>query len=113
MPEQKKLKREKIIKIRATEAELQALKERCDGAELAPWMRETCLGERTLKRANVPKVDPALLRQLSGMGNNLNQIARVVNTHRHDTVNVIQVLAQLSVLERQLGQLMAEYEVST
>ncbi|WP_272166432.1 MobC family plasmid mobilization relaxosome protein, partial [Vibrio diabolicus] len=81
-------------------------------AELAPWMRETCLGERTLKRANVPKVYPALLRQLSGLGNNLNQITRVVNTQNYDVVNVVQVLAQLSAIERQLGQIMAKYEIS-
>ncbi|MDF5285884.1 MobC family plasmid mobilization relaxosome protein, partial [Vibrio parahaemolyticus] len=62
--------------------------------------------------ANVPKVDPMLLRQLSGLGNNLNQIARVVNTQNYDVVNVIQVLAQLSAIERQLGQIMAQYEIS-
>ncbi|MDG2653511.1 MobC family plasmid mobilization relaxosome protein, partial [Vibrio parahaemolyticus] len=70
------------------------------------------LGERTLKRANVPKVDPMLLRQLSGLGNNLNQITRVVNTQNYDVVNVVQVLAQLSAIERQLGQIMAKYEIS-
>ncbi|MDF5317029.1 plasmid mobilization relaxosome protein MobC [Vibrio parahaemolyticus] len=53
------------------------------------------------------------MRQLSGLGNNLNQIARVVNTQNYDVVNVIQVLAQLSALERQLGLIMAEHEVST
>ncbi|WP_242535413.1 plasmid mobilization relaxosome protein MobC, partial [Vibrio parahaemolyticus] len=70
------------------------------------------VGERPLKRANVPKVDPMLLRQLSGLGNILNQIARVVNTQNYDVVNVIQVLAQLSAIERQLGQIMAQYEIS-
>ncbi|MDF4415166.1 MobC family plasmid mobilization relaxosome protein [Vibrio parahaemolyticus] len=112
MTEKKKVIREKSIKIRVTETELQALKDRCDGAELAPWVRETCLGDRTLKSANVPKVDPALLRQLSGLGNNLNQITRVVNTQNYDVVNVVQVLAQLSAIERQLGQIMAQYEIS-
>ncbi|MBO0160118.1 plasmid mobilization relaxosome protein MobC [Vibrio parahaemolyticus] len=53
-----------------------------------------------------------LLRQLSGLGNILNQIARVVNTQNYDVVNVIQVLAQLSAIERQLGQIMAQYEIS-
>jgi hypothetical protein len=112
MSDKNKVKRGKSVKIRVTESEFQGLKDRCDGAALAPWMRETCLGERTLKRANVPKVDPALLRQLSGIGNNLNQIARVVNTQRHDMVNVIQVLVQLLALERQFSQLMVGHEVS-
>ncbi|HCE1484518.1 TPA: MobC family plasmid mobilization relaxosome protein [Vibrio parahaemolyticus] len=52
------------------------------------------------------------MRQLSGLGNNLNQITRVVNTQNYDVVNVVQVLAQLSAIERQLGQIMAKYESS-
>ncbi|EMD77036.1 hypothetical protein C408_4538 [Vibrio diabolicus E0666] len=42
----------------------------------------------------------------------MNQITRVVNTQNYDVVNVVQVLAQLSAIERQLGQIMAKYESS-
>jgi hypothetical protein len=34
-------------------------------------------------KAKVIEVDPKLLRQLAGIGNNLNQIARLVNQHQH------------------------------
>jgi len=34
------------------------------------------LGEQTSRKRPVPEVAPELLRQVSGMGNNLNQIAR-------------------------------------
>ncbi|WP_139788775.1 plasmid mobilization relaxosome protein MobC, partial [Klebsiella variicola] len=43
--------------------------------------RETCLGEKQTKQSKVIEVDPKLLRQLAGIGNNLNQIARLVNQH--------------------------------
>ncbi len=100
-----KEKRTKIIKLRVTEAEYADLKARCDRAELAPWMREVCLNQHVLKRANIPDADPQLLRQIAGIGNNLNQIARVVNSQRHDAVNLVKVLAQLAALERQLEQI--------
>lgn len=98
-------KRSKVIKIRVTEDEYRDLKERCDRAELAPWMREVCLDKAVLKRAKVPDVDPQLLRQLAGIGNNLNQIARVVNTQQHDDVNSIQIISMLLAMERHLEQI--------
>jgi hypothetical protein len=98
-------KRTKIIKLRVSESEYEDLKTRCDRAELAPWMREVCLNQHVLKRSKVPDVDPKLLRQLAGIGNNLNQIARVVNSQRHDVVNLVKVLAHLADLERQLDQI--------
>ncbi len=100
-----KEKRTKIIKVRVTDAEYADLKARCDRAELAPWMREVCLDKAELKRSKVPDVDPQLLRLLAGIGNNLNQIARVVNAQRHDAVNLVKVIAQLSALDRQLEQI--------
>ncbi|WP_419789799.1 plasmid mobilization relaxosome protein MobC, partial [Shewanella xiamenensis] len=42
-------------------------------------MRERCLGSSAKRAPPAPSVAPELLRQLAGMGNNLNQIARVVN----------------------------------
>jgi hypothetical protein len=58
-----------------TEDEHRRLLERCDGRQLAAWMRQTCLDEKPARTGNF-LVSPALLRQLAGMGNNLNQIAR-------------------------------------
>ncbi len=69
-------KRTKEIKIRLTESEHERLLARCDRAHLAEWLRSLGLGEHVLRRRRVPDVDPALLRQVTGIGNNLNQIAR-------------------------------------
>ncbi len=42
-------------------------------------MRQTCLDEKPARAGRLPSISPAPLRQLAGMGNNLNQIARKVN----------------------------------
>ena len=56
-----------------TEDEHRRLLERCDGKQLAAWMRQTCLDEKPARAGRLPSISPALLRQLAGMGNNLNQ----------------------------------------
>ncbi|MGC8127490.1 MobC family plasmid mobilization relaxosome protein, partial [Klebsiella pneumoniae subsp. pneumoniae] len=62
-----------------TEDEHRPLLERCDGTQLAAWMRQTCLDEKPPRAGRLPAISPALLPQLAGMGNNLNQIARKLN----------------------------------
>ena len=62
-----------------TDDEHRRLLERCQGKQLAAWMRQVCLDERPARIGRLPTLSPALLRQLAGMGNNLNQIARWVN----------------------------------
>jgi|NGEPerStandDraft_5_1074534.scaffolds.fasta_scaffold11875_2 hypothetical protein len=47
------------------------------------------------------RVDPALLRELARIGNNLNQIGRWANTHASDA-DAVQVLAALVFIEREL-----------
>ena len=64
-----------------TEDEHRRLLERCDGKQLAAWMRQTCLDEKPTRAGRLPSISPALLRQLAGMGNNLNQIARYLNEY--------------------------------
>lgn len=102
-------KRDRSIKIRLTAAEHSALLDRCDRAELARWMRETCLG---IKRpgADVPPpvVDPLLLRQLVGIGNNLNQIARSAN-RKGEPLDRVQIVAALNGIEREIAALRQEY----
>ena len=66
-------KRTKEIKIRLTENEHERLLARCDRAHLAEWLRSLGLGEHVLRRRRVPDVDPALLRQVTGIGNNLKR----------------------------------------
>lgn len=104
---EKDAKRTKEIKIRLTESEHKALLNRCTKASLATWMRETCLGEKQTKQSKVIEVDPKLLRQLAGIGNNLNQIARLVNQHsKQDSVlDRIAIITALSSIERELQRL--------
>ncbi|MGI0120456.1 MobC family plasmid mobilization relaxosome protein [Zooshikella sp. RANM57] len=88
-------KRRNLIKILATDTEYEALKARSTRPQLARWMRETCLEEKTAVKARKRAVDPALLRQLAGLGNNLNQIARKVNASGLDALHSVQLLSEL------------------
>ncbi len=72
-------KRNKMLTMWVTEDEHRRLLERCEGKQLAAWMRQICLDEKPSRAGKLPSISPALLRQLAGMGNNLNQIARQVN----------------------------------
>ena len=101
-------KREKIIKIRATDDEYSALMERCPNPRLAEWMREYCLGAKVPRANKVPDVDPALLRQLSGMGNNLNQIARAIHSQEWKPVDRVQVIAALASIQLELALIKSE-----
>jgi len=85
-----------------TEDEHRRLLERCDGKQLATWMRQTCLDEKPARSGKLPSLSPVLLRQLAGMGNNLNQIARQVNGSGHDRV---QVVAALMAIDAELERL--------
>ena len=108
MTEKDQVKRTKEIKIRLTEEEHQALLNRCTKASLATWMREICLSEKQTKQSKVIEVDPKLLRQLAGIGNNLNQIARLVNQHQHkqdSTLDRITIVTALASIERELQRL--------
>jgi len=100
-------KRTKEIKIRMTETEHQRLLERCDRIHLAEWLRQLGLGEQTARKRPVPEVAPELLRQVSGMGNNLNQIARRLNQSDSLTPSErVSLLSILNSLDRQLGELL-------
>ncbi len=80
-----------------TEDEHRRLLERCDGRPLAAWMRQTCPDEKPARSGKLPSISPALLRQLAGMGNNLNQIARRVNAGGGTSHDRVQIVAALMV----------------
>ena len=92
-----------------TEDEHRRLLERCDGKQLAAWMRQTCLDEKPTRAGRLPSISPALLRQLAGMGNNLNQIARRLNqTDSLTPAERASLLVVLTSLDRQLGDLLEQ-----
>lgn len=108
-----KIKRQKEIKIRLTEEEHQAFLDRCTKASLASWIRETCLNEKRTKQSKVIEVDPNLLRQLAGIGNNLNQIARIVNQKaKTDTpLDRVAVITALVGIEQELKRLYHDHKI--
>jgi len=99
-------KRAKSIKIRVSEDELSAIRERCDRPQLADWLRDLALGES--KRRPVPKADPELLRQLAAIGNNLNQLARWVNSTK--PTSAVECSAALIALGRELEAVRASQD---
>ncbi|EHR3335237.1 MobC family plasmid mobilization relaxosome protein [Salmonella enterica subsp. enterica serovar Senftenberg] len=99
------VKRTRFLGIRVTEQEYQQLQERCDGRPLAAWMRQTCLDEKPAHAGKLPSLSPALLRQLAGMGNNLNQIARQVNAGSGSGHDRVQVVAALMAIDAGLERL--------
>ncbi|HAR9248549.1 TPA: MobC family plasmid mobilization relaxosome protein [Salmonella enterica] len=99
------VKRTRFLGIRVTDMEYQQLLERCDGKQLAVWMRQTCLDEKPRRDGKLPSLSPALLRQLAGMGNNLNQIARRVNAGGRTGHDRVQIVAALMAIDAGLEQL--------
>ena len=102
----------KEIKIRVTALEHEALLLRSSKPRLAEWMRSHCLDAPVPRAHTVPKVDPKLLRQLAGMGNNLNQIARAIHSQDWKPVDRVQVVSALMNIERTLQDLKREYSRS-
>ncbi len=95
-------KRTKSVKIRLFESELLELNSLKTGNELATWIRETCLGKKS-KRRNAPiDVDPLLLRQLSAIGNNVNQLARLANAKGMPAINSVEIVSVLHDIKAEL-----------
>ena len=57
------------------------------------------------RAGKLPSISPALLRQLAGMGNNLNQIARQVNAGGGSGYDRVQVVAALMAIDAGLERL--------
>jgi hypothetical protein len=67
-------------------------------------MRQTCLDEKPARTGKL-LISPALLRQLAGMGNNLNQIARRVNAGGGTGHDRVQIVAALMAIDAGLERL--------
>ena len=81
-----KRQRNRHILIRVTEDELAAIEARADasGLSIAAYLRATALGNPGPRARRRPPVNHVVLRQLLGelgrVGNNVNQIARALNS---------------------------------
>lgn len=101
------------------------LRIRCSEPERADWLRKALAEERSLsdyvrrvlsaepmrRRARPREVDPVLLAAVGRAGNNLNQIARAMNTDRKAgrAIDLIAVRTLLMTLDRQLAEIVVEY----
>ena len=92
------MKRERMLTIRVTDDEHARLLERCEGKQLAVWMRRVCLGEPVARSGRLPTLAPPLLRQLAAIGNNLNQTARKVNSGQWSSGDRVQVVAVVRLI---------------
>ena len=75
-----KRQRTKILPIRMSAAELQTIGERAHicGKGVSTYMREVALG--SVPRARPQRLEKKAVYQLSRIGTNLNQLARIANT---------------------------------
>lgn len=100
-------KKSKWVHVKVTDAEREAWQAQAHADEmtLADFIRRAIgansSGIAPRKRRSSRRADPALLAALGRIGNNLNQIARWVNTYRH-AADVVQVLSVLVAIERML-----------
>ncbi|MDO6588551.1 plasmid mobilization relaxosome protein MobC [Salipiger sp. 1_MG-2023] len=101
------------------------LRVRCTEDERATWLRKARAQERSLseyarcilsaepmrRRARPPEADPVLLAAVGRAGNNLNQIARAMNSdHKAGrAIDLIAVRTLLMALDRQLAEIVAEH----
>ena len=77
---------------------------------LSELVRQGLDGLRTRPRRHQPRaVDPALLRELARVGNNLNQLARWANREK-GAASAVAVVARLIELDRELGALRRAHE---
>lgn len=115
----KKATKGRQLKVRLTEDEFARLKKAAegDGVTMADFARRQ-LALDTVNRSptgsmayrKFTPVDPDLLRQISRLGNNLNQIARRVNQYDFDTS--LDLLQALLTIERRLKQVQDAHQIS-
>ena len=100
-----KNKRNHIVKFRANDVELEDIKSRIpDGFTRAEFLRNLLSGQPVQVRKKskpAPIADPNLIREISRIGNNLNQIARVVNQFG-DQLDAFSLVKNLRSIEIQL-----------
>lgn len=72
--------RTKQIKIRVNSEEEKELLRRANNIPLSRYMREFCLGNELPSHAVTKTADPKLLKDLSAIGNLLNQAMRIANS---------------------------------
>lgn len=104
--------RELVLRVRCSESEraMWLRKARAQERSLSDYARHVLSAEPMQRRARPPEVDPVLLVAVGRAGNNLNQIARAMNTDRKAgrAIDLIAVRTLLMTLDRQLAEIVAD-----
>lgn len=105
-------KRTKQLIIRVSPTEFETLNRQKTHPSLARFIREKALENGEIFKKNPKKkfqFSPEVVRVLAGMGNNLNQIAKTLNTAAKigtlGNMEAIQATTELAALERALNSL--------
>lgn len=108
MDNTKKSKRDRYIKIRLTTYELERVEQRAEelGLDKSDFFRQLAIYNDLPKRQIIHKVDSRLLRQLSMIGNNINQIAKRANTDNEVTQKTLLALFEIQTM---LDRLVADF----
>lgn len=105
--------RELVLRVRCSEGEHAAwlCKARAQERSLSDYARHVLSAEPMKRRARPPEADPVLLAAVGRAGNNLNQIARAMNSdHKAGrAIDLIAVRTLLMALDRQLAEIVAEH----
>ena len=103
-----KSKRTVNFNIQLTQSEHDQLKQMAGVKRLASFMRDKCLLDITdVMTEIVIKSDPKLLQQLARIGNNINQIAKNLNSQviAKNPIEILSLSAQLQQIQDQLKQI--------
>ena len=109
--------RDRQLKVRLTEAEYALLANHAKntGQTMASLAREklqidTENPPQEISRRHYVQVDPELIRQISRLGKNLNQIARKVN--HSGVTDPLDLIVHLLSIERRLKQIQDAHQIS-
>ena len=101
--------RDKVIKLRFTQAEYEKLSSNVQ-MPLAVYCREKALDNMIVRRIPPPKIDSKLLRQLLGIGNNLNQITKLANQkNQYGDFDVLALLGDIAEIRQAMTDLRNYY----
>ena len=112
-------KRKTRLNLRLDDKDFELLKAKAEGfgLPLAKFVRVSLLGlpEPAKRIHDLPVVDPTLLRQLVGIGNNVNQLTRyahIVSNDAKQTLNVLELAFALQKIANELQQLREQYSLN-
>ena len=103
MPKIKHEKRKKMIRIRVSDEEKNAMNERKTQKSLATWLRNLALDTvpapmPITKTSPIKRADPNLVRAIGRIGSNLNQIAKYANTNKQLDDKVLSSITRIETL---------------